>query len=230
MPYEWILFDADNTLFDFDQSAKHSLEKTIRDFGIDYVSEHQTIYEKINKACWKQFEDGLIPQSQLRNMRFELFLKEIDEQADIPSISTYYLKCLSETDFMLDGARALLDRLHGKIKMVIVTNGLKEVQRPRITKAKLTHYFETIVVSDEIGVAKPYSAFYDYTFQQISHPNKKSVLKIGDSLNSDIQGGLNYGLDTCWYNPKQATNNSSFQPTYEISTLDEIDQLVKLTK
>jgi len=230
MPYDWILFDADNTLFDFDLSAEKSLEKTIRDFDIEYQPMHQDIYEKINKKCWKDFEDGLLPQSKLRDLRFELFLKAINEPADVVKMSSYYLKCLSETDYMLNGARELLNRLEGKIKMALVTNGLKEVQRPRITKAKLTHYFETIVVSDEIGVAKPNIAFYDYTFEQINWPDKNKVLKIGDSLNSDIQGGINYGLDTCWYNPHKKENKTQFIPTYEIHDLNQIDDLVFLSE
>ena len=110
--------------------------------------------------------------------------------------------------------------------MALVTNGLKVVQRPRIAKSQTGHYFQAIVVSEEIGASKPGRTFFDYTFQQIGHPPKSEVLIVGDSLNSDIQGGNNFGIDTCWYNPAKKYNESAIKPTFEIQSLQHLKTFV----
>ena len=227
MPYQWILFDADNTLFDFDRSARHSLEQAMLYFDLPFEETHHITYGIVNKRCWEAFERGELSPKVLRSKRFELFFNEIGVSANPSLFSKCYLEFLAGGDFMLDGARALLEQLHSEFQLVLITNGLKEVQRPRIQKAELQSYFHTIVVSDEIGSAKPHPAFFDYTFEQIGQPKKEEAIVVGDSLSSDILGGQQYGLDTVWYNPKKKQSPEHIRPTYQIEALADLHQIIR---
>ena len=227
MAYQWILFDADNTLYDFNRSEKYALEQAFSDYNIPFSEEFVGIYHEVNKQCWKAFEEGEMDQNTLRSRRFELFLGEIKVDGDSKKMGTNYLQHLANTDFMIDGARSLLNRLLGKYKMAIVTNGLQDVQRPRVRKTKTEHYFEAIIVSEEIGASKPGSAFFEHTFEQIGQPTKKEALMVGDSLNSDIRGGNDFGIDTCWFNPGKQRNESDIVPKFEIDDLNLLESILK---
>ncbi len=227
MRYPWILFDADDTLFDFKRSARHALAQTLEDHKIEASETHFQIYETINHEVWLAFERLEITATELRKIRFERFLEVIGEYRDPLELNRYYLNLLSKTRFMLDGAIELVESLHQKkYRMGLITNGLKEVQRPRIAQAKMDKYFEVIVVSDEIGVSKPHKGFFEYTYIEMGRPDKTEVIVVGDSLNSDIQGGINFGVDTCWFNPRGATNLTDHQPTYQIQKLDELWEIL----
>lgn len=227
MKYQWILFDADNTLFDFDQSERFAFAEALKQVGIPFIESQFKLYHSINKSCWRAFEDGLLKKEDLRTARFEQFFKAIDKEADPLQFSELYLTQLSHSAFMLEGSMALLEELSDQYKMAIITNGLKEVQRPRITKAGLSNIFDVIVVSDEIGHAKPHPSFFDYTFNEMRHPDKEEVLVVGDNLNSDIKGGKDYGVDTCWYNHLRVTNESEVVPTYEVHSIGEVKEILK---
>ncbi len=227
MRYPWILFDADDTLFDFKRSARHALGQTLTDYQITPTEAHFQAYEGINHAAWMAFERQEITAVELRRVRFERFLDAIGEYRDPVEMNAHYLYLLSQTRFMLDGAVELVTTLRSKnYRMGLITNGLKEVQRPRISFAEMDQYFDVIVVSDEIGVAKPLEGFFTHSFEQMGHPDKAEVIVVGDSLNSDIQGGNNFGLDTCWYNPKDSANLTAHQPTYVIKHLEELYNIV----
>lgn len=223
MKYEWLLFDLDDTLLDFSVSEHFALTKSLAKVGIDFQATHLEIYEQINRKCWDDFEAGKLPQSAINNTRFSRFLAAMNlSNENAIDFGNYYLEQLSEKAVYMKGADKLLQEQHGKYKLGIVTNGLKEVQRPKLMKNNLANYFNIIVVSDEIGVSKPNAPFFDYAFKEMKFPNKEKVLIIGDSLNSDIRGGHNYGIDTCWYNFKKKHNQTSLKPTFEIDDLDQL--------
>lgn len=226
MTYQWILFDLDNTLMDFDQSEKKALQLAIEELDVPYLERYLHIYHKINKKTWRAYEDGDITKAELRSARFIHFFKAINLKEDPLAFGNRYLYYLSQTPFMMEGAMELLDAIQARYKMAIITNGFKEVQRPRLKKMALEDYFETIVVSDEIGVSKPDAAFFEYTFEQIEHPPKKEVLVVGDNINSDIKGGHRFGLDTCWMNPARNRNNAGIKPTYTIQHLEELKKML----
>jgi 2-haloacid dehalogenase len=220
---EWILFDADNTLFDFTKSSKVSFKKTLDYFDIKREEDLKPVFNHVNEICWIALENKQMTAVELRWRRFEMFFKAIGEYRDSKEAGAYYLKCLSETDFLLHGALELLKRLRKNgFKMAIITNGLKEVQRPKFDASNLTPHFDEIVVSDEIGHAKPHKEFFDYTFKQIKNPPKNKTMVVGDSLNSDIRGGNNFGLETCWFNPAQKQNLTEIEPTHEIKALGDL--------
>ena len=225
--YEWILLDADNTLLDFDQAERLALRQTIIDAGIEYKEVHHQIYHRINKKCWEDFEQGLIQQDELKHMRFRLFFQTIGTRKNPIKANKNYLQKLSESDHMIPGAKALLEQLkeYG-FKLALITNGLKEVQRPRILKTKLAPYFQSIIISDEIGVAKPHAGFFNYAYQSIQHPAKSSILVVGDSLSSDIKGGNNFGVSTCWYNHHGIKNETGILPKYTIDKIEELPSII----
>jgi 2-haloacid dehalogenase len=223
MRYSWILFDADDTLFDFQRAARQSFDLTLAAFRIPAREESWEAYERINKAVWLAFERQEITAMELRRVRFERFLEAIGHEGDALSMNAHYLQALSQARFMISGAVELITFLAGQgIRLGLITNGLREVQRPRFEGTDLCRRFEVIVVSDEIGVAKPQSAFFEHAFQAMGQPPKASVLVVGDSLHSDIQGGNAFGLHTCWYNPGAMKNESAHAPTYEIQRLEAL--------
>lgn len=227
--YNWAFFDADNTLFDFDASSILAFEALVDQLNIPQSSDLYKTYKKHNAHVWHLFEKGQIDAQNLRSRRFELFFDEIGFDFDGLKANDLYLDLLVENVRLLDGATELLEKLKDLgIKMLIITNGLKEVQKPRLEKVGLTHYFEDIIVSDEIGVAKPDGAFFTFAEKAANHPPKDQVLVIGDSINSDIQGGNLYGYDTCWFNPRDLDNISEIQPKYTISDLSSIPDLVRV--
>ena len=227
MNYQWIFFDADDTLFDFKKSAYHAMNITLAHFKINPPQGYYQIYKDINQQAWESFEKKEITADELRFIRFDRFLKAIGEYRDPLEMNSQYLYQLSQTEFMIEGAKKLvLDLLEKGHYLCLITNGLKEVQRPRIAKTKMNQYFNAIVVSDEIGVSKPHAGFFEHAFEEIGHPEKEKVIVVGDSLSSDIQGGNKFGLDTCWYNPEKKDNISGHLPTYEIHRLEHLKKFI----
>lgn len=226
MKYEYLFFDADNTLWDFNLSQKYALFKVITDKGLEYEARFEQIYNEINKACWDQYERNEITSIDLRAIRFERFFKALSVEVDPQETGKAYLDYLGSTDFMIPGAFQLLSTLQKKRKLALVTNGIKEVQRRRIENTRIAPFFETIVISDEIGVAKPHKGFFDHLFNEMGHPKKESSLIIGDSLSSDIKGGNDFEISTCWYNPNGIENNSGIRPTYQTKQLDQLLDIV----
>ena len=228
MNYKYLFFDLDNTLYDFDASEKIALEHTLIENNVVFSENHLQTYKKINKACWTRFENGEISQGKLRYLRYELFLEALNLDADFVAFGDLYLRKLSESACLFPETTSVLEQLHGNFELVLISNGLKEVQRPKIRKSGIYDYFKTIVISDEIGVAKPHAGFFDYTFEQLNHPNKNEVLVIGDNLNSDIKGGINYDLDTCWLNLHKIDYEGVIKPKYIIENIMEILNVLNL--
>lgn len=116
--------------------------------------------------------------------------------------------------------------LHNGHRIAIITNGIKRTQLNRIGRSSLAHSFEHIIISEDTGFSKPHIGIFDYAFDKLNMMDKAKVLIVGDSLTSDIQGGMNYGIDTCWFNPRRKPNETSVKPTYEIQQLSELLQLL----
>lgn len=220
MKYEVLLLDADGTLFDFDEAEKYALENTYRYLGIPYGDFHLKLYKEINKQAWQDFEKGKISLEELKIGRFK---KLFDGQnMDYDKVSTMYLNFLGEGNFELKGAREVCMALSQNYRLVIVTNGTASVQEKRFKNSSIIQYIEAMVISENTGSKKPEPAIFEYTLNKIGHKDKSSVLTVGDSLTSDIQGGINAGIDTCWYNSKGNPNTYQIIPTYEINHLEEL--------
>ncbi len=227
MKYEIIIFDADETLFDFKKSEREAIKNTMIEFNIEYDENyHLKIYSEINAAIWREFEDGLITQDKLKVERFKRLSDKLNVKFDEVEFAKSYMKHLSHASFLFDDSIPLIESLHKSYKLSIVTNGLKDVQNNRIRKSVIAKYFEDIVISEEVKVSKPNPEIFELALTNIKHADKSKVLMVGDSLTSDIQGGINFGVDTCWYNPNKIENMTKFKPTYEISSLMELKNVL----
>lgn len=228
MKYEIIIFDADETLFDFKKSERDAFKNAMLEFDIEYdESHHLKIYQGINTAIWKEFEEGLITQEKLKVERFKRLSDALKARFDEEQFAKSYMKHLSYASFLYDDSVALVESLHKDYRLTIITNGLKDVQDNRIRKSTIAKYFEDIVVSEEVKVSKPDPKIFELSLNNIKHTDKTKVLIVGDSLTSDIQGGINFGIDTCWYNPNKIVNETKIKPTYEISNLMDLKSIIQ---
>lgn len=225
MKYTWLLFDADDTLFDFPRAEANALHWTLEQCNLPFRPEFFEIYARCNLQVWKEFERGEVTSRELRVKRFRLFFNEVGMSGDPETVSPRYLQNLARGSDLLPGAEAVIRAVQGRFHLALVTNGLKEVQRPRLERSLLRDSFEQVFISEEIGAAKPSPAYFDAVFRGLGHPPKESVLLIGDSLSSDMRGGVDYGIDTCWYNPNGKITD--LPVTYQVSSLPEIIELLK---
>ena len=221
--YEWLLFDVDNTLLDFSKASKQSFFKSFEDYGIACSEELYKKYKVENAKVWTAFENKEIDTDILKRIRFKGFFDLIGITIDPFEFNTAYVDNLVASSEVYPGAVELISRLSQNYKVSIITNGLKEAQRPRLAHVGMIDMFDSIVVSDEIGIAKPDVRFFEHTYNTISNPPDKSkILVIGDNLRSDILGGHNFGVDTCWISHNKE-NNSSIRPTFSSSTVFDIE-------
>jgi 2-haloacid dehalogenase len=224
MTYTWLLFDADDTLFDFPRAEANALRWTLEQVGLPFETPYFEIYSRHNLAVWKEFERGEVTSAELRTRRFRLFFDEVGFAADPEAVSPLYLRNLARGTDLLPGAEEVIRFLKPRFRLALVTNGLADVQNPRLARSVLADCFEKVFISEEVGAAKPSIAYFDAVFGAIGNPPKNEVLIIGDSLSSDMQGGLGYGIDTCWYNPARKTTD--LPVTYQISQLLELIQIL----
>lgn len=222
MKYEVILFDADETLFDYGMAESHALYNAFAHFGLPTgAEEYAASYKEINHALWKDLEQGRISSAILRVERFNRLFAAHQLDLDPEAFSEAYLRFLGEGTFLIQGAVELCGKLAG-CRLAIITNGIKDVQLSRIKGSPLSETFEQIIISEEAGSQKPETGIFDYAFAKLGISDKSKVLIVGDSLTSDIQGGLNYGIDTCWFNPLHKERLPGIDPTYEIGDLSEL--------
>lgn len=228
MKYKIIIFDADETLFDFKKSERDAFKNAMLEFNIKYNENyHLKVYKDINTIIWKELENGLITQEELKIERFKRLSHKLNIKFNEYDFAKSYMKHLSHASFLYDDSINLVESLHKNYRLSIVTNGLKDVQNNRIRKSIIGKYFEDIVISEEIQVSKPNPKIFEYALNNMNHTDKRNVLMVGDSLTSDIQGGINFGIDTCWFNPNKIINKTEIKPTYEISNLMELKNILK---
>ena len=230
MKYKWLLFDADDTLFDYNKAEFVALRKTFEEKGLHCSDSCHMHYRNINFGLFKKLEKGLISSTDLRTKRFELLFQEFGIQLSVKDFSQKYLYNLANNSMLLDGVLKVISTLSPFYKMLLVTNGIADVQRPRLEKSEIIKYFEGIIISEEVGVAKPAAEFFDIAFNKMGHPPKKDVIIIGDSLTSDMAGGINYGIDTCWYNRNKIKNENDLNITYEIYELCTLLKIADCTQ
>lgn len=227
MRYDIILFDADDTLFDFKKTEEFALEDALKKAGIAYDKDfHLREYKEVNSRIWKEFEEGKIGLKELKTERFRRYFSRIEVDMDHLYFADIYMDSLGDGSFLLEGAKELIEDLVPHTRLAIITNGLSKVQDKRIRGSVISHHFETIVVSEEVEVAKPSPEIFTLTLEEMGVERDASILMVGDSLASDIQGGINYGIDTCWYNPQSKKNRGSIRPTYEITSLEELRDII----
>ncbi len=225
--YRDLFFDIDNTIVDFEQGSQQAFRLVFEELGLDFTDAIYEQYKIVNRRYWMAFEDGRIDNATLRSGRFEAFFKEYGYgDYNGQQINDAYLNNLITTTEAIPGIKDLLVSLKVNHRIHAITNGFKEVQRPRLKRMDLIHLFDSITVSDEIGIAKPDSAYFDHAFNlNTPLPIKSKTLVIGDSLTSDIQGGNRYGVDTCWISNSNY-NDGGHTPTYTIKSILDLKEIL----
>ena len=226
MRYNTVLFDADGTLFDFLRAEKEALCETLVEFDIEPLDERVESYSEINDSLWKALERGEIEKDVLRYKRFDMFCEKFGFIKDTKKMAIAYTDNLSRKGHLIDGASELCAKLSGKAKLYIVTNGIDFVQKGRMALSGISQYFEKSYISGEIGYEKPDVNFFLYVMNDIENFSKKDTLIVGDSLSSDIKGGIDFGIDTCWYNPKKKNAPDEMRITYTVESFDEIYKII----
>ena len=224
-----ILWDIDGTILNFHRSAENSLKNTFKKFGYGEITDELLhTYEEINDVYWCKLEKGEITKEKLLVERFvEFFTKIGVETTRVVEFNQAYLNGLLDTVVFMPEAYETVKKLHPDYKQYIVTNGVKELQRKKIAKAHIEEFFDGIFISDEIGYEKPQIEFFNYVFDRIPTKNPDEVIIIGDSLTSDIAGGIRAGIHTCWYHPSNEENHSDVKPEFTITSHLAFQELLK---
>lgn len=221
-----VLFDLDDTLFDFHKAEKIALTKTLVHFGIDPTEETLALYSTINAAHWKRLELGEISREEVKVGRYRELFKTIGIECDPVKATAYYESMLAIGHYFMPGAPELLEELYGKYRLYIVSNGTAKVQEGRIGSSGIAKYMDGIFISQILGANKPDKQFFDICFAEIPDFSLSETVIIGDSLSSDIKGGINAGITTVWFNPKGIENDSDIKPDYTIKELSEVPGLL----
>lgn len=225
--YDVLLCDADNTIFDFNKAEEYAFEDTCAHMGFEATEALLAVYSEINEALWKLFEQGGITQKDLRVRRFEQFLEVIGKgDLDAKTMSETFVESLGRQSVPIDGAIEAVARWSKVVPVIIVTNGIAMVQHGRMEKSEVRHYISGMVISEEIGAAKPDPKMIFAGMEMAGVSDKSRVLMLGDSLSSDIAAAANAGVDACWYNPHGAKNGKNLPVAYEIADLDAVDAIL----
>jgi len=221
-----VLFDLDDTLFDFHKAEKIALTKTLVHFGIDPTEETLALYSTINATHWKRLELGEISREEVKVGRYRELFKTIGVECDPVKATAYYESMLAIGHYFMPGAPELLEELYRKYRLYIVSNGTAKVQEGRIGSSGIAKYMDGIFISQILGANKPDKQFFDICFAEIPDFSLSETVIIGDSLSSDIKGGINAGITTVWFNPKGIENDNDIKPDYTIKELSEVPGLL----
>lgn len=226
-----ILWDVDGTLLDFEYSQRFAITKCFRSIGREITEDTINLYARINESFWKRLELGEITKEQLLPGRFTALFKELGMEAvDVEAFRREYQEALGSVFSYLDDSLKICSSLQGRFKQYVVTNGVASTQKNKLKLAGFDKVMDGMFISEEIGSPKPNTAFFNACFLGIEEKNKEHILLIGDSLSSDIRGGVQAGIRTCWYRPEGTANTSCWQPDAEISDLHQIYDIIRLNK
>ncbi len=222
-----ILWDVDGTLLDFDYSMRCSLRKCFRTIGQPITEEMIQCYSRINDGYWKRLERGEITKAELLAGRFRDFFGEygltgIDEKAFLKE----FQEGLGNNYAFVDDALTLVKSLQGQYRQYVVTNGVTATQMNKLKLSGLFEVMDGIFISETIGCAKPHRAFFDHCLKQLEEKDPHRILIVGDSMTSDILGGIQAGIKTCWYNPGEKPHTYDYRADYEITVLQQLYEVL----
>lgn len=224
--YKTILFDIDDTLMDFRLSERAALHNTFVDYGMpDGFTRFHDSYREISRVLWQDLEQGTLPLAKLGVERFKRLFHQHELDFSPEMFGSQYLDYLGQETHLFPEAEGMIKGL-SHCRLAVITNGFGSVQKARLKNSPMQHLFEQVIISEEAGYQKPHSGIFDYAFRKLGLNSKESVLIVGDSLTSDIKGGMDYGIATCWFNPLGKDNATAVQPTHEIRCLSELHEIV----
>ena len=224
---EFLFLDLDDTILDFHKAEHIALGKTFRGFGLEPTDEVMARYSVINKAHWERLERKELTREEVLVGRFGVLFGEYGISIDPERCARTYENNLSVGHYFLPGALEAVQSLSKKYKLYLASNGTAKVQAGRLKSADISHFFQKIFISQEIGANKPDIAYFKGCFAQIPDFDVTKAMMVGDSLTSDILGGKNAGMQTCWVNPTGKPAKADIQPDYEIKALSELEELLE---
>mgnify|MGYP003295243200 CR=1 FL=1 len=223
---KYLFLDLDNTILDFNKAESIAIRRTMAAYGADPTDANAARYSQVNDLHWKALERGEMTREQVLKGRFAMFFGELGIAVDPAAVAKTYETFLSQGHFFMPGAEETVkQKLFGKYKLYLASNGTAVVQKGRMTSADLYPYFEESFVSQELGHNKPSKEYFDAAFARIPGFDPKKAMIVGDSLTSDIQGGINAGMLTCWVNPNH--KEGRIKPDYEIESLTQLEKLLE---
>ena len=227
--FDFILLDADNTLFDFDLAEHQALRSAMTAHGLPFTPETEGLYLSINRSLWAAFDRGEVEQDWLTVERFRRLNAALGGKSDPVRLNEDYLTALGRCNHLLPGALELCRELaQAGCVLAVATNGVARVQRARMEASPLTAYIPHLFISQELGARKPQTAFFDPILKQLGVIDKSRCLMVGDSLTSDILGGQNAGLPTAWYDPRGKENKTAILPTCRVADHSELKEWILL--
>ena len=222
-----IFLDLDDTILDFHKGEREAITETLAHFGVRVTDGLIARYRMFNRNCWEALERGEMKRDDVLTRRFELFFESVGQSVSAETVQAYYEVKLSEGCYFLEGAKELLSALYGKYRLYITSNGTAFVQDRRIAASGIAKYFDGIFISERMGAHKPSREFFDACFAAMESPVRDETLIIGDSLTSDILGGINAGIHTCHYTLGRDFEYSDIKPEYVARYLCEIPEIVE---
>lgn len=223
----YVLFDVDDTLLDFGKAEAAAIRKTFERIGIPVTDELIRRYSEINAQQWSRFEKGEITREKLLTERFDILFSELGINVPSEMAQASYEYLLGIGHYFVDGAEELLEALKDKYELYIVSNGNASVQDRRLKSAGIIPYFKDIFISERVGFNKPSAEFFETCFERIPGFEKDKAVIVGDRLSSDILGGMNAGVKTCWFNPRGDAPDPDIPADYEIKHLSEFPALLE---
>jgi YjjG family noncanonical pyrimidine nucleotidase len=220
--YEWILFDAEGTLFDFD--LFRILHHMFAERHVNFTPQDFSQYQNLNKQLWTKYQTHKMTAHQLLHNRFQSWADKLKTKTEV--LNSAYFQTMANLCVPNEHVVELLEKLHPNTKLGIITNGFTELQDLRLEKTGLKEFFEVVIVSQEVGIAKPHAKIFEYAIEKMGNPAPGNVLLVGDNIRSDIGGGNNAGFDTCWYNVDKSTAPQNIKPTYEVASFAALDALI----
>ena len=224
---KFLFLDLDDTILDFHKAERIAVAKTFRAFGLEPTDEVLSRYHVINRQHWEKLERGELTRAQVLVGRFSALFSERGVCADPEAVAQSYEHNLSIGHYFLPGAEAAVQSLSRKYRLYLASNGTASVQAGRLTSAGLYPYFAEVFISQELGYNKPAKGFFDACFSRIPDFDPQKAMMVGDSLTSDILGGKNAGLPTCWVNPIHAPGRPDIVPDYEIESISQLEALLE---
>ena len=218
----FVFLDLDDTLRDFHTAEAAALTRTFQRLGLAHTPEILARYSAINLHHWELLEEGRITREQVLVGRFRQLFGELGVNADPGAAQACYEDLLSQGHWFIPGAPELLEALAPRYQLYLASNGTTVVQRGRIQSAGIAPYFQGIFLSQQLGADKPSPAFFDACFAQIPGFDRAQAVLVGDSLTSDMRGGLAAGIRTCWFNPHHKPPRADIPVDREIDALDQL--------
>ena len=227
MSYNCVLLDFDETLVSFTESERFSLTKLYNKYNIPVTEENINFYVDANEALWREFEKGKIKKQYIEKTRFINIVEKFGlKDVTAEQLNRDYLNYLRNSAIPYDGAIEFLEDIEDFTTIAIVTNGIEHVQQSRLKLSKVSDFADGIFTSEKVGFNKPDKRIFNSALKALGIENKKKVLVVGDNLYSDIKGGINAGLDTCWVNFKGEENTSEIKPTYTVQGFEELKVII----